>query len=287
MPKFVIIGSTGQLAADLLRVFGASAGGLTRQELDVTDDAQTLVKLQALKPDWVINTASFNRVDDCEIEPARAFEVNALGAFNAARAAAAVAAGVVFFSTDYVFGNEERRASAFAETDVPAPLNVYGTSKCAGEHLVRLANPRHLIIRTAGLYGAVGSRKGWTFPQLVLEQARTAGEVRVVSDQVVSPTYTADLAVTVKQLVERDLRGLFHVTNAGQCSWFEFAREVLALAGVGARLIPIRTEQSERRARRPAFSALASIHLHAVGLAPLRSWKDALRDYLRERGELH
>jgi dTDP-4-dehydrorhamnose reductase len=283
--KVAVIGSEGQLGQDLMRVFGQDAVGLTHRDVEVTDGVGVCAVLQKVQPDWVLNTAAFHRVDDCELNPALALAVNALGAFHVARAAAAVGSGVVFFSTDYVFGGQSRqRGRPFTEEDAPEPLSVYGVSKCAGEQLVMQGNPRHLVIRAAGLYGTATSRKGWTFPELMLQKARSDGVVRVVTDQVLAPTYTADLAATVRELVARDARGLVHVANSGECSWFEFARGVFELAGVDVRMEPIETAQSQRRARRPSYSALASTRLGALGLPPLRPWKEALLDYLRAKG---
>jgi dTDP-4-dehydrorhamnose reductase len=280
--RFIVIGSTGQLGADLLTAFGPAATGLSHADIDVTDSAKTFATIARLRPDWVLNTASYNRVDDAEDDPMLAFQVNALGAWHVARAAAAAGAGVVFFSTDYVF--DGTRQTPYGESDSPAPLNVYGASKCAGEQLVRQANPRHLIVRTSALFGATKSRKGWTFPQAILEQARAGREVRVVHDQIMSPTFSADLAANVKKLIEVESTGVFHVTNAGACSWFEFAEEICGAAGVHANLIPITSEQSGRRARRPVYSVLDNARLRAAGLAPMRSWKDALREYLSLTG---
>jgi dTDP-4-dehydrorhamnose reductase len=160
---------------------------------------------------------------------------------------------------------------------------VYGVSKVAGEQLVMQANPRHLVVRSAGLYGTATSRKGWTFPELMLNKARNEGVLRVVTDQVLSPTFTADLAGKTKELIEQDAVGLFHLTNAGECSWFEFAQGALELAGVEAKMEQISTEQMNQRARRPPYSALDTIRLEAVGLEPLRPWEEALNDYLRAK----
>lgn len=268
-----------------MRAFGEEAVGFAHQDLDVTDGVGLTSAMHSLRPDWVLNTAAFHRVDDCEINPALAFAANTLGALNVARAAAAVGSGVVFFSTDYVFGGQNRgRGRPYEEGDSPHPLNVYGVSKGAGEQLVIQANERHLVVRSAGLYGTATSRKGWTFPELMLNKARTEGVVRVVTDQVLSPTFTADLAQKTKELVERDVVGLFHLTNAGECSWFEFAQGAFDLAGVEVEMEPISTGQTQRRARRPSYSALATARLEAVGSSPLRPWKEALSDYLRAKG---
>lgn len=283
--KVAVLGSTGQLGQDLMRVFGEEAAGFAHQDLDVTDGVGVASVLHSLKPDWVLNTAAFHRVDDCEINPTLAFAVNTLGAFNVARAAAAVGSGVVFFSTDYVFGGEDRkRDHPYMEGDSPYPLNVYGVSKGAGEQLVMQANERHLVVRSAGLYGTATSRKGWTFPELMLNKARTEGIVSVVTDQVLSPTFTADLAQKTKELIEQDVVGLFHLTNSGECSWFEFAQGAFDLAGVEVEMEPISTGQTQRRARRPSYSALSTTRLEAMGVKPMRPWKEALRDYLQAKG---
>jgi dTDP-4-dehydrorhamnose reductase len=282
--RVTVIGSTGQLGQDLMRVFGEEATGFTHQDLDVTDQARVASALSSTQPDWVLNTAAFHRVDDCEVDPTLTFAVNAVGALNVARAAADVGSGVVFYSTDYVFGGQDReRGHPYEEGDCPAPLSVYGTSKVAGEQLVMQANARHLVVRSAGLYGTATSRKGWTFPELMLHKARTDGVIRVVTDQVLSPTFTADLAQKTKELMEQCAVGLFHLTNAGECSWFEFAQAALDLAGVRARMEPIGTGQLKQRARRPSYSALTSARLEQVGSKPMRSWREALGAYLREK----
>jgi dTDP-4-dehydrorhamnose reductase len=283
--KVTVIGSTGQLGQDLMRVFGEEAVGFAHQDLDVTDEASVASEMHSVEPDWVLNTAAFHRVDDCEVNPTLTFAVNALGALNVARAAADVGSGVVFYSTDYVFGGQDReRGHPYEEGDSPSPLSVYGASKVAGEQLVMQANSRHLVVRSAGLYGTATSRKGWTFPELMINKARTEGIVRVVTDQVLSPTFTADLARKTKELVEREAAGLFHLTNAGECSWFEFAREALALAGVEAKMEPIGTGQLQQRARRPPYSALDTARLGEVGSSPLRPWKEALSAYFQTKG---
>ena len=283
--KVAIIGSTGQLGQDLMRVFGEEAVGFAHEDLDVTDEEGVASAISSLKPDWVLNTAAFHRVDDCEVDPTRTFAVNAIGALNVARAAADVGSGVVFYSSDYVFGGEGReRNHPYEEKDSPEPLSVYGTSKLAGEQLVMQATPRHLVVRSAGLYGTATSRKGWTFPELMLNKARTDGFVRVVTDQVLSPTFTADLAQKTKELIEHDATGLFHLTNDRECSWFEFAQGAFDLAGVEAKMDPIDSGQLAQRARRPSYSALTTTRLEAVGLKPLRPWKEALKAYLETKG---
>jgi dTDP-4-dehydrorhamnose reductase len=281
----LVIGASGQLGQDLMRLFGDQAAGLTHQDLDVTDGVAVAAAVRDAKPDWVINTSAFHRVDDCELNPPLSFAVNAVGAGNVARAAAAAGAGVVFFSTDYVFGGEGReRNRPHAEGDLPDPLNVYGVSKWAGEQLTAQGNPRHLLVRSAGLYGTATSRKGWTFPELMVNKARDEGKLRVVTDQALSPTYTADLAAAVRALMERDAVGLFHLVNDGECSWHEFASATVELAGIDVEVEPTVSTQQPRRARRPPYSALTSERLAATGVPPLRPWREALADYLRAKG---
>lgn len=283
--RIIIIGSTGQLGQDLIRVFDPNAVGLSHQDIDVTDGLGVAAAVRSLQPDWIVNTAAFHQVDNCELNPTLAFAVNTLGAANVARAAAEVNAGVVFFSTDYVFGGERwEREHPHNEHDHPQPQNVYGVSKWAGERLVMQNNPRHLIVRSAGLYGTATSRKGWTFPELMINKARAGETLRVVDDQVTSPTFTADLAHKVKELIEHDTTGLFHVANAGECSWFELACATLEYAGLSTSIEPITTAKSQRRAQRPAYSALTSIRLQECGMDPLRPWQEALKEYLHTKG---
>ena len=283
--KTLVIGAVGQLGQDLMKTLGDGAIGLTHQDLDVTDGVGVSRVIREHAPDWVINTAAFHRVDDCELNPTLAFAVNATGAANVARAAAEAGAGVVWYSTDYVFGGEGRpRHDPHTESSLPDPYNVYGVSKLAGERMVMNANPRHLVIRSAGLYGVATSRKGSTFPELMVQKGRIDGWARVVTDQALSPTYTHDLAAATKALMELDANGLFHLANAGECSWFEFAQATFDIAGVAVNLEPTATIPGERRARRPPYSALASERLAATGVAPLRPWREALEHYLHAKG---
>jgi dTDP-4-dehydrorhamnose reductase len=279
--KTVVIGAQGQLGQDLMRVFGSDAVGVTHQDIDVTDGIGVLQLVQAHRPDWVVNTAAYHQVDNCEANPALTMAVNATGAFNVARAAKAVGAGHVFFSTDYVFGGGEPRprSQPRLESEAPRPLNVYGTSKVAGEQLVGQAHPDALIIRSAGLYGLSTSRKGWTFPELMLNLAASQPVVRVVNDQVLSPTFTADLSEATARLMRDGASGLLHLANEGECSWFEFAAATYELTGTKANLEPQSTAQAARRARRPPYSALGTTN----PAARLRPWREALADYLKRK----
>jgi dTDP-4-dehydrorhamnose reductase len=268
-----------------MRTFGEQTVGLTHADVDVTDGIGVSRIVREQQPDWVVNTAAFHRVDDCELNPTLAFAVNAVGAANVARAATEIGAGVVFFSTDYVFAGEDRpRHDPHTESSKPDPRNVYGVSKLAGEQLVKNANPRHLVIRSAGLYGTATSRKGWTFPEMMVTKGQSDGWVKVVTDQALSPTSTRDLAEATRALMEREARGLFHLTNEGECSWYEFAQATFDITGIAVNMEPATTVTGERRAKRPAYSALVSERLAEVGVPPLQPWRDALEQYLHAKG---
>jgi len=283
--KILVIGSSGQLGQEFFKLRSEhQLIPLPHPEVEVEDPASVQAALERHRPQVVVNLAAYNKVDEAEDRPERAFGVNALGAFHVARAAARVNAAAVFISTDYVFGAEPGRQTPYRESDPPGPLGVYGVSKLTGEHLVRVANPRHFIIRTCGLYGVTTSHKGWTFPELMLKKAQAGEKLRVVQDQVLTPTYTRDLVRAVMAVVEKGEPGLYHLTSAGACSWYEFARATLELAGVRAELEPVSSETFSARARRPAYSVLASERLPALALPGLRPWREALRDYLIEKG---
>ena len=240
--------------------------------------------VQAVKPDVLINTAAFHRVDDCETQQEPAFATNALAVRYLAQLCKQQDALFVHFSTDYVFGGQTKR-SPLSEDDLPAPLSVYGTSKLAGEHLAQLTWRRSLIVRTCGLYGVAGaSGKGGNFVQTMLGKAREGAALRVVDDQECTPTATRDLAQKVAWLVTQDLTGIVHVTNAGSCTWYEFAKAVFACAGIEADLSPTTSMEYATPAVRPPYSVLARGRLAALAQDDLRPWQAALACYLEEAG---
>jgi dTDP-4-dehydrorhamnose reductase len=286
-PTIAVIGATGQVGQefaklvprDRLEMFGS-------QDVDVADRDSVAALFERIAAHVVVNLAAFHNTDGCENDPAKAFAVNALGAWHVAEAATRRGMRACFVSTDYVFGREGHdRGGAYTETDIPGPVNIYGTSKVAGEHLVLATDPGHLVVRTSSLFGAVTSRKGWTFPQMILRKARNGDRLRVVTDQVMAPTYTHDLVERILALLSVDASGVFHVANAGSCSWWDFATATLETAGVDVAIEPVPSSEFPTRAHRPAFSALGTKRLGDVGLAPLRPWRDALTAYLAEIGE--
>ena len=283
--RVAVIGAGGQLGQELLRVLPAETTvPLTRRDLDLRNPDAVTERLAQLAPTAVVNAAAYNRVDGAEDEPAEAVAVNALGPATVAQVCGELGVYLVQLSTDYVF--DGRATRPYTEDDAPNPLGAYGRSKLAGELLARALAPRCAIVRVAGLYAAGGSRaKGGSFVDRVLAQARRGERLRVVADQVTAPTWARDVAAALARLLPRLLHGeapaaVYHMTNAGACSWHEFARAALELAGVEAAVEPITTAELGARAPRPAYSVLANSRLAALGEPPLRSWREALAAYL-------
>ena len=284
--RVVVLGAAGQLGRELVRVLPpAETIALARADLDVGDADAVAARLDALRPDVVVNAVADNRVDVAEQDPGPATAINAAAVGAIARASAAANAFLVQMSTDYVFDGRARRP--YTEADAPAPLGAYARSKLEGERLARTIAPRHAVVRVAGLYARGGSRgKGGSFVDRVLTRARAGDVLRVVDDQVTAPSWARDVAATLAALLPRWAAGtapggVFHLTNAGECSWYAFARAVLREAGVAATMEPITTAALAAPAPRPAYSVLADTRLAALGLPPLRSWDAALAAYLR------
>jgi dTDP-4-dehydrorhamnose reductase len=259
---------------------GATVIGVTRKDLDVRDSAQVFELVENLRPDVVVNTAAFHRVEECERQPAVAFEVNAVSARAVAVACERRECRTVYVSTDYVFDGRLRRP--YREDDLPSPLNIYGASKLAGECLVKVACARHLIIRTSGLYGLGGSSgKGGNFVEAMLGRAARGEVIRVVSDQVLTPTYTVDLADAITRLIFGEApAGVYHVSGEGQCSWYEFTRRILEIAGSSATVLPVSTEELASPVRRPPYSVLDKGKVKELGVQ-MPPWEESLERYLR------
>jgi dTDP-4-dehydrorhamnose reductase len=289
MRHVALLGANGQLGTDLQHALAAfKVTGFAHADLDVCDHERVRATIGQLRPDVIINTTAFHKVDVCEDEPESSFGVNATAVYNLARLARDLRSTLVHFSSDYVF--DGRAHSPYSEDALPNPINVYGVSKLAGEHLMRSFCPRHFVIRTTGLYGVAGaSGKGGNFVETMIRLGKSGNPVRVVNDQVMTPTATADLATAVARLLERDGQvpyGLYHVTSAGQCSWYEFAKTIFELGGLRVDLSPITTAESGAKATRPAFSVLDHGRWLHAGFEELRPWRAALTDYLRAKGHL-
>jgi len=287
--KVVIIGSEGQLGSELCRVFNDfEIVPLTHEDIEITNLASVTKTIAETRAELIINTAAFVRVDDCEAERDRAFSVNALGAANIAIASRQIGATLVHISTDYVFGKEgPDRKIPYSEFDEPGPLNVYGQSKLAGEKLVSQLCNKFIIVRTSGLFGIRGSSgKGGNFIETVLNIAKKGNTLRIVDDQIFSPTYAVDLAEVIRKVSLTGDYGYFHVTNQGDCSWFTFSREILKLAGLKNEIKPVSSSQYPQKARRPRFSVLGNYHLHLTGYAEMSPWQTALAAYMQKKGYL-
>jgi len=283
--KIAVIGSTGQLGTDLMKTLnhGHELVGLTHEDIEVTDYDSCLT-LKKHQPDIIINTAAFHKTDQCEEEPLKTFSVNALGAKNVATISKEIEATTVFISTDYLFDGSKNEP--YTEEDIPFPINTYGISKLAAEHFTR-QNPKHYIIRIASVFGAAGaSGKGGNFVETMVNKAKKGESITVIDDMWMSPTYTKDASSTIKKIIEKQLPyGIYHATNKGYCSWYQFAEQIFQLTGLTPDLTPTKTEQLTMKARRPRFSALKSIKLPQYGIE-MPTWQEALREYLIEKGHI-
>jgi dTDP-4-dehydrorhamnose reductase len=284
--RYVVLGARGQLARDLCPLLEGEVVPLTHDQVDLTRPGTLRDALTHLRPDVVINCAAYNLVDRAESEPGPAYAVNTWGVRDLGRLSSELECTLVHFSTDYVFGLDESRDQPWTESDLPGPLSVYGLSKLAGEAHVRALCPRHMIVRTCGLYGLWGSGgKGGNFVETMVRLADQGRPVRVVADQVCTPTFTQDLAAATVALLSKGKPGTYHVTNAGSCTWHTFAQAIFEAAGRSVEVTPITSQQYGAPARRPAYSVLAAEGLCKVGLSPLRPWREALADYLELRSQ--
>lgn len=287
--RIAVIGANGQLGSDLVKVLAPvhDLVGLTHAEIEVTDPDSVAAAIRQHEPALVINTAALHRVDLCEDEIERTFAVNVYGVRNLALACRASGAAIVHLSTDYVFGGDATHCTPYSEVDCPAPINMYGVSKLAGEHLVRYILDRHFIFRVAGLYGVAGSSgKGGNFVELMIRLAKGGKAIRVVDDQRTTPTYTVDLAQQIAAVIETERYGLYHATSQGDCTWYEFATEIFRQSGLEPDLSRAKTGDFWEKATRPSYSVLENAALREIGLDVMRPWQEALGDYLVERTPL-
>jgi len=283
--RVAIFGSTGQLGTDLVDVLQHGNRfdviPLSHADCDCTRPDEVRGVVSKLRPDIVINSAAYVRVDDCEDHVRAAFDANAIGALNIARACAEREAFCVYISTDYVF--DGAKTTAYVESDPTCPINVYGASKLAGEFLVQQAALRWLIIRSASIFGRTGARaKGGNFIETILAKAKNGESLSVVNDVRMSPTYTRDAATALVTLVEAGAAGIVHLTNDGACSWYEFATQALELTSRQTTVTPVSSTEHPTRARRPKNSALQTER----SLVKLRSWQAGLKAYLIEKGHI-
>lgn len=280
--KVLILGKNGQLG-EALNKQGKSLGYKTlpygRQELDITDSNKVKKVILSERPDVVINATAYHVVPDCEIYPEKAFLVNATAVRNIAEITDGLNILFVTYSTDYVFDGKKGRL--YREDDLPTPVQTYGISKVAGEHMALSYNKKTIVIRSSGVYGGKkGSRsKKGNFALNILKE-RNKGTLEVSSEQIVNPTYSVDLAsATYELLKQKNLQGIYHLVNEGYCSWAEFATEIMKLSGSSTKIIPVDRSGKSGGARRPLFSALKNVRAGRLGIK-LPTWQDAIKRYI-------
>ena len=275
--RVTIFGASGLLGKALLREWsGDTVTGLTSRAADIRDAKRVQGVVEETNPEWVVLAAAYTDVDGCERNPDLAFAVNRDGAVNVAEAAKKVGARLIFLSSDYVF--DGKKTTPYEIEDARNPQSVYGRTKAEAEVKLLELMPDCCIVRTSWLFGLGGK----SFPDTILKLAASRPALDVVNDQRGCPTYSVDLARAIVQLCRKDASGIVHVTDAGDCTWFEFAREIISGAGLATVVRPVSSEQMARPAPRPAYSVLSATRLRAFGIE-MPSWRDALRRYLEER----
>jgi dTDP-4-dehydrorhamnose reductase len=277
--RAVVTGAGGQLGVDMvgcLLAQGFEVKGFTRSELDITDYEQSKALLTAFRPDVIVHSAAYTKVDQAETDTDEAYAINAYGSRNIAVIAENLGAKLVYVSTDYVFDGQG--AAPYDEFHPTKPINVYGRSKLAGEQFVEQFHSRYFIVRTSWVYG----KHGANFVKTMLKLAEERDTLTVVSDQVGCPTYTKDLAACIASLVQTEKYGIYHVSNSGSCSWFEFAKAIFELAERKVDVQPVSSEQFVRPAKRPSYSVFGHKALERNGFGQMRHWKEALGAFIEE-----
>lgn len=275
--KAMIFGASGLLGKALMREWTRDeVVGLATQDADIRDANKVLEVMERARPEWIVLAAAYTNVDDCESHPDLAFAVNRDGPVNVAQAAKRTGAKLLFLSSDYVF--DGKKTAPYETEDARNPQSVYGRSKAEAEVRLLEVLPECCIARTSWLFGAGGK----CFPDTILKLAASRPALDVVNDQRGCPTYSVDLARAIISLCRNHASGIVHTTNSGDCSWFEFAREIVKGAGLATEVRPVNSQQMARPAPRPAYSVLSTKSLQQYGIA-MPPWQDALERYLRER----
>ncbi len=281
VPSILILGAGGQLGT-ALRGLVPGAAVCTRTEVDFARPETIAPALRRVQPEIVLNCVAYNAVDQAEKEVGLAFTINAFAVRELALICRALGATLVHFSTNYVFGQDQDRRIPYTEEDVPGPVSAYAASKLAGEHFVRSLAPRHLVIRTTGLFGRRAPERGpANFVEKILDRAKKGEKLRVVNDQVCTPTAAPDLAQATLNLLSAGATGLYHFTSAGQCTWHEFATAAVRLAGLPNQVEPVTSKELNTPAQRPAYSVLSCERYDGHGFAARDDWRQALERYVR------
>jgi dTDP-4-dehydrorhamnose reductase len=282
--RILVMGHKGMLGSDLVETFGRhhEVSGIDRDEFDITSPEECLRVVEEFNPDVIANAAAYTDVDGCETNRDACFAVNAEGVRNIASACRGRKTKIVHYSTDYVF--DGTKGEPYLEEDPCRPINLYGESKRRGEEALVETAEDYVLIRTAWLYG----RQGKNFVKAILAKAKEDGKLRVVDDQIGSPTYSLDLAQATKLLAERDCRGIYHVTNRGVCSWYQFAKRIVEYAQMASVTVePIKSHEIDRKAKRPAYSVLSNRKFMEETRKAMRPWQVALNEYLTGQSHLH
>lgn len=272
----LVVGANGMLGHDLMDLLDGEVRGIDLPDIDITSLESVQEVMESLRPRLVVNAAAYTDVDGCESNTELAMQVNGEGVAFLAMASRSIGAKLVHVSTDYVF--DGAKGSPYLEDDPTGPLSVYGESKLAGEMNARF-NPDHLVVRTQWLYGLHGKN----FVETMLRLAAEKDELAVVDDQIGSPTWTVDLALAIKALVEHDRTGIYHAVNSGFCSWNGFAQAIFEESGLSVKVNPLTTEQLNRPARRPLYSTLDCAKLGNDACFKPQHWREALKAYLKLR----
>ncbi len=285
--KILLFGAGGQLGKDIQRIFSGSDHviPIAQSECDIRFFEPVKSVIDNNKPDIVINSAAMTDVPGCETQELAAFEVNALACKHLSLASKASGCSLLQISTDYVFDGNSK--TPYTEDDITNPVNVYGVSKLSGEYFVKAYHDRFWIVRTCGLYGIHPNKgKKTNFVETMLKLAREKDVVRVVEDEILTPTFTLDLARQIKKLVSTNHYGVFHATNHGACSWYEFTRKIFELQSISTKLEPTTVKAFGSTVRRPAYSVLENKSLKELHIDTMSAWQNALAEYFEDRKNL-
>ena len=282
--KVAIIGSNGQLGSDLVKEFNLNSNeviSLTHSDISIEDFNSSREVLLNIKPEVILNTAAFHVVPKCEDDPVKAFQVNSLGALNLSKISDELNAINLYYSTDYVFDGEKK--SPYLESDKPNPLNVYASTKLNGEYYTLNYSKHGVVLRVSGIYGVVPCRaKGGNFITTMIKASKEKPEVKVVNDEVLTPTPTKEIAKKTKEIVQKKLTGLFHLTCEGQCSWYEFAEVIFSNLKLSTPLSQTSVKNMPMTVKRPTYSVLENKSVKEFGISIMPSWKEALISFLNQ-----
>jgi len=282
--KVAIIGSNGQLGSDLVKEFTQSGNDvvpLIHSDINVEDIQSVRKTLSNLKPEVILNTAAYHVVPKCEEDPNKAFQVNALGALNLAKISDELKAVNIYYSTDYVF--DGKKMAPYVESDSPNPLNIYATTKLLGEYYTLNYSQKGVVLRISGIYGEVPCRaKGGNFITTMIKAAKEKPEVKVVNDEILTPTPTQSIAIKTMEILQKNPTGLFHLTCEGQCSWYEFAEVIFTTLKLTAPLSSISVKDIPMNVKRPTYSVLENQRAKQLSIPNMPRWKDALISFLNQ-----